>query len=336
VDLGLLALQYLASQGLAFHVDFYGAHLGFYRAPFSCTSHGKLNPEELGELYRAADLGLCFSTTNYSIVPQEMMACDLPVVEIDVESTRAIFPDGVVTFCGPQPLEIANAIGTLLRNPDRRYRQAQAATAWVSSFSWEKSARLVEAALCDRLYERGYRSRTHLMTSVGTPEQIKASVFIPTYNGGEVFKTVIDMVRHQRSPWRFEIIVVDSSSSDGTGDFCRSATDIVFEQIAQSEFSHGKTRNRGVELAQGEFVAFLTQDALPTDEFWLYNLVSLLEACPNAAGAFGRHLAWPNASLGVNSSTFTVTTTPAYVDQYGEKFRCRMLALVRINCGQLK
>jgi glycosyltransferase involved in cell wall biosynthesis len=294
-ELGLLGLQHLASQGVLFHVDLYGSHLDVCHAPFSCTLHGNLSSGQLAELYRAADLGLCFSTTNYSIVPQEMMACGLPVVEIDVESTRAIFPDEVVTFCGPDPLEIADAIRTLLRDPVRRQRQAEAAKAWVSKFSWEKSARLVEDALCDRLSERGHKSRLCGMPSSGMSE-IKASVFIPTYNGGEVFRLVIDMLRLQRSPWRYEIIVIDSSSSDGTGDFCRGASDIIFEQIAQSEFSHGGTRNRGVELAHGEFIAFLTQDALPIDEFWLYNLVSLLHAHPNAAGAFGRHVAWPNAS----------------------------------------
>ena len=284
----------LASQGVAFHVDLFGEQLAVYRAPFSCTLHGILDSEKLAELYRAADLGLCFSTTNYSIIPQEMMACGLPVVEIDVESTRGIFPDDVVTFCGPHPLEIADAIGNLLRNPDRRRRQAEAAAAWVSSFSWEQSARSVETALCDRLSERGYQYCTPNL--VRQPVEIKASVFIPTYNGGEILKTVIDMVRRQRSPWRFEIIVIDSSSTDGTDDFCRDATNVVFEQIAQSEFSHGGTRNRGIEIAQGQFVAFLTQDALPIDEFWLYNLVSLLEAYPNAAGAFGRHIARPTAS----------------------------------------
>ena len=296
VELGLLALQHLASQGVAFHVDLYGAHLGIFRAPFSCTLHGRLSSDELGELYRAADLGLCFSTTNYSIVPQEMMACGLPVLEIDVESTRTVFPEHVVTFCGPGPLDIANAISRLLLDPNRRRKQVEAATAWVASFSWERSARMVKSAIRDRLCDRGYKTRKHSSVPAGAEKRIKASVFIPTYNGGELFKTVLDVVRRQRSPWRFEIIVIDSSSSDGTDDFCRSATDLVFEQISQSEFSHGNTRNRGVRLAQGEFVAFLTQDALPIDEFWLYNLVSLLEAYQNAAGAFGRHIARPDAS----------------------------------------
>jgi glycosyltransferase involved in cell wall biosynthesis len=296
VELGLLALQHLASQNIVFHVDLFGAFPEVSCTPFPCTLHGNLDSEELGELYRSADLGLCFSTTNYSIVPQEMMACGLAVVEIDVESTRAIFPEGVVTLCAPHPLDIADGLATLLRDSDRRHRQAETARAWASSFSWERSARLVESALHDRLFERGYKRRTRLITSAGPYSKVRASVFIPTYNGGDLFKAVINQVRRQRSPWRFEIIVIDSSSIDGTGEYCRDAADIVFEQIVQSEFSHGQTRNRGVELARGDFVAFLTQDALPTDEFWLYNLVSLLEAYPYAAGAFGRHMPWPHHS----------------------------------------
>jgi GT2 family glycosyltransferase len=49
-------------------------------------------------------------------------------------------------------------------------------------------------------------------------------------------------------------------------------------------------------MAQGDFVAFLTQDACPADEFWLYNLVATLEHFPDGAGVFGRHIAWPHAS----------------------------------------
>ena len=61
------------------------------------------------------------------------------------------------------------------------------------------------------------------------------------------------------------------------------------------DFQHGHTRNRGVDWSDAEFVAFLTQDAIPADEHWLYNLVSALESQPAAAGAFGRHIAHDGA-----------------------------------------
>src|SRR5262249_49343436 len=66
--------------------------------------------------------------------------------------------------------------------------------------------------------------------------------------------------------------------------------------IKRSEFQHGRTRNLGVEAAESEFVAFLTQDALPLDDSWLYNLVLSLKSHPQAGGAFGRHSPYPHVS----------------------------------------
>ena len=70
----------------------------------------------------------------------------------------------------------------------------------------------------------------------------------------------------------------------------------VFTALINPEFSHGGTRNLGVELTEGEYIAFLTQDALPVDDSWLFNLVSVLEHEPEAAGAFGRHLPYEDHS----------------------------------------
>src|SRR5690606_6747527 len=61
-------------------------------------------------------------------------------------------------------------------------------------------------------------------------------------------------------------------------------------------FSHGATRNLAVDAARGETVALLTQDALPVDDWWLGNLVTLLDTYPGAGGVFGRHFARPDAS----------------------------------------
>jgi GT2 family glycosyltransferase len=49
-------------------------------------------------------------------------------------------------------------------------------------------------------------------------------------------------------------------------------------------------------MARAEFVAFLTQDALPLDDMWLHNLVCVLKAYPHAGGVFGRHVAYEDAT----------------------------------------
>jgi glycosyltransferase involved in cell wall biosynthesis len=294
-ELALLALEYLAAKGVEFLVDLFGDEIAQAQAPFPCTSHGVLDAPQLAELYRQADIGICFSATNYSLVPQEMMACGLPVVELDGDSTRAIFPDGVVTLAPPHPISIAAAIETLLKDHDRRSRQAEAGLRWTAQFNWEKSAGAVERALLERLIT------TERQKTIGSKKsarpRIKASVCIPTYNAGQLLRDVVERVRLQRTPWPFEVIIIDSDSTDGSVDGLSfpGGPELRIKTIAKMEFQHGRTRNLCATLSRGEFVAFLTQDAMPADEFWLYNLITVLARFPRAAGAFGRHLPWPNS-----------------------------------------
>jgi len=294
VEIGMVALEMLAKEGVKFHVDFYGADLNITEAPFSATDHGVKSPEELAEIYRHCDIGVVFSLTNYSLVPQEMMQCGLPIVEFDTESTRAIYPDDVVTFAGPDARDIARKIKELLLNKEKQKIQSQKANKWVSQFSWEKSARKIENSLITRLKELGFDSQQKK-----TDEKIKCSVVIPTYNGGDVFKTVLAKVLEQKTPWKFEVIVLDSQSGDGTYEYVEKLNNnlITLKTIKKEEFNHGETRNYGASIAQGEYVAFITQDAIPYDTFWLYNLVTPLEHYREAAGAFGKHIAHDGAKF---------------------------------------
>lgn len=221
------------------------------------------------------------------------MAAGLPVIELDTESTREAFPEGVVMMARPDPFDIADKIMTLMNDESARRSLANRGTAWVASLSWENSAKAVEGALRSRLCGSNEPRRA---SAPSKRVAIKASVVIPTYNAGKLFQSVLKTVLEQRVPWPYEVIIIDSGSNDGTVEFLKDLGNRVrLHQIAKSEFQHGRTRNLGASMAKGEFVAFLTHDAKPTDEFWLYNFVVMLERFPKAAGAFGRHLAWPDA-----------------------------------------
>ena len=300
VELAMVALEQLAARGAQFHVDFFGADLNLKAAPFSVTDHGVASPDELATLFREADIGLVFSATNYSLVPQEMMASGLPIVELDGESTRAIFPDEVVTLAEPHPAKIADALKALLNDPKARRAQADAAMKWVNQFSWPDSAKIVETVLLTGLDNVAKRldTKTTLKGLVRseTDTSIKASVVIPTYNAGAGFADVLNAVTSQEAPWAFEVLVIDSGSTDGTLDIVRKYPDVCLHEIASADFNHGDTRNLGAELTSGEFIAFLTHDALPYNSRWLYNMVSGLEHYPAAAGAFGKHFAYETAS----------------------------------------
>jgi len=295
VELGLLAFEILAQRAVKFHVDFFGQEQDpCEAAPYFATNHGVCDSSKLAEIYAAADIGVVFSTTNYSLVSPEMMACRLPVLDLDIESTRTAYGEKAARLAAPDPAAIADAIEEMLADKAGCEAQADRALEWVSQFSWTASAGLVEAALIDRLTECSFQPATPAVATHANKVYL-AAVVIPTYNGGELLKQVVARVRTQRLPGEVHFLCIDSSSDDGTNEFLRDAgVDLV--TIPQAEFQHGRTRNRAVEMARAEFVAFLTQDALPLDDMWLYNLVCVLKAYPQAGGVFGRHVAYEDAS----------------------------------------
>ena len=297
VELGFLAFEDLARRGVEFELHCFGGNLDFKSAPFDCVDHGKLAPEQLAELYRSCDMGVVFSATNYSLVPQEMMACGLAVAELESECTRVVFPSDVVTLVSPDPRQMSTQLEALIQDKPRRESQAKHALKWVSQFEWEDAARTVESSIKERLTELGFSDITMKINSPSTAKSsgIKASIVIPTLDGGKKFGRVLNALCTQRTPWPFEILVVDSGSTDGTVEMLNKFPDIRLHQIDKSEFQHGRTRNLAICLTSGEYVALITQDALPKNDEWLYRLVAALENYPNAAGAFGRHEAWPDA-----------------------------------------
>lgn len=122
----------------------------------------------------------------------------------------------------------------------------------------------------------------------------RTSVLIPVKNGGSLLGEVLDAVLAQRAPWPFEIIVMDSGSTDGSVELVR-ARSVRCETIAPDKFGHGRTRNQLASLSMGQFLVFITQDARPTSVDWLRQLVDACDSAPDVAGAFGPHIAHPYA-----------------------------------------
>ncbi len=129
------------------------------------------------------------------------------------------------------------------------------------------------------------------------PNPIKVTVVILTKNPGAIFKDVLKATLYQLAPWEYEVLVVDSGSSDGTVDFIKQFPQVTLFEISPAEFGHGKTRNFAVSKAKGTYVAMLTHDAKPFNQDWLFNLVKPLDEHPEAAGVFGRHEAYPDHNI---------------------------------------
>ncbi len=139
MELGLLALQLLLEQRPHLRVVLYGTHRAI-RAPFAFEQLGVEAPDRLRRLYNEATVGLSLSLTNSSLIPGEMLACGLPVVELSGRACESIFgADGsVITLARDDPADIARKLSDLLDDPERRERLSAAGEDFVRDRTWER------------------------------------------------------------------------------------------------------------------------------------------------------------------------------------------------------
>lgn len=98
------------------------------------------------------------------------------------------------------------------------------------------------------------------------------SIVILTKNGGSPLRESIKRIFSQKVPFVYEVIIIDSGSTDDTLDFLKSYPVRLF-QIKPKDFSFGPTRDFGFSQARGEYIVTVSQDVVPADNNWLQNLV---------------------------------------------------------------
>lgn len=91
-------------------------------------------------------------------------------------------------------------------------------------------------------------------------ENVLVTVFIPVYNAEKYIKECIESVLAQTYQ-NFEILVVDDGSTDKSLDIIRTYNDERIRIYANDKnCGIPYTRNRGLELARGKYIAFLDAD----------------------------------------------------------------------------
>lgn len=115
------------------------------------------------------------------------------------------------------------------------------------------------------------------------------SVIIPTLNAEHEIEDLLAALERQ-SLRPMEILVVDSASDDDTVPLVKMHEGIRLLQIERCDFNHGATRDMALRATTGDFVCFLTQDALPASDAYLERLVTPMVGDPSIALVSGRQL----------------------------------------------
>ena len=154
VPLGALALEELHRRRPDTRFVLFG-HAEEMRMPFPYELLGVVSPETLAWRYSDATAGLCLSLTNYSLIPQEMMACGLPCVDLAGGSTEAeLGGEAGAVLAEADPVAVADALERLLDDPVEWRRRSEAGRALVETASWDVAAKQLESGLREALRER--------------------------------------------------------------------------------------------------------------------------------------------------------------------------------------
>lgn len=104
---------------------------------------------------------------------------------------------------------------------------------------------------------------------------LMVSIVYLVKNGGELFEASLNMMLSQKTDFEFEVIVIDSGSTDGSLEFSKNKKVKLFE-IHPKEFSFGATRDLGFSKGKGAYLVTLSQDVIPVNNEWLQNIIQPL------------------------------------------------------------
>ncbi|MGB9195885.1 MAG: glycosyltransferase [Terriglobales bacterium] len=124
---------------------------------------------------------------------------------------------------------------------------------------------------------------------------LRTSILLLTKNDAQNVSSCLNAIYTQRVNDPFEVIAIDSGSTDGTLDVLKRFP-IRLRQIQPDTFHHARTRNLAASYARGEILVFLSQDAIPVSSSWLQTLLSNFDD-PKVGAVYGRQLPKSGSSV---------------------------------------
>lgn len=118
----------------------------------------------------------------------------------------------------------------------------------------------------------------------------RLSVAVLTYNGEDYLERILIQLRNQEFEGGLEVLVIDSGSSDATLEIISRYPEVNLHQIPNEEFGHGRTRNLAAQLARGEFIAYLTHDAIPQTPHWAHELLAPFAISEKIVAVMGKQV----------------------------------------------
>jgi glycosyltransferase involved in cell wall biosynthesis len=139
-ELGMLALERVTRLRPEVEVVFAGWDLSSYKIPFKHQSLGILKEEALPDVYAQVDAALVISATNMSLLPVDLMACEVPVVSNRTPGVAWLLNDSNCYLCDLTVESMAASIIEALDNPEETRKRVAQGVKDISTVTWAGEA----------------------------------------------------------------------------------------------------------------------------------------------------------------------------------------------------
>jgi hypothetical protein len=145
--------QYLLKQvkeefkkdGINLNIKYFGEDKSFH-----CDAGenlGMLSKKQLFALYKQADFGMVASMSNISLIPYEMLATGLPLIEFEDGTFSYFFPENSAILTSLSYMDLYHKLKDALKQPDILIDMQKTAEKYLNTLSWGKSAKQLDEIL---------------------------------------------------------------------------------------------------------------------------------------------------------------------------------------------
>jgi len=125
---------------------------------------------------------------------------------------------------------------------------------------------------------------------------IVLSIIIVNWNNKDILGDCLNSIYHTHNVSKYEIIVVDNNSKDGSVELVKNEFPNV--KLLENNQNLGFTRanNQAIKIARGNYILLLNNDTVVTNAYCFDRMIELMEKKPQV-GILGCKLLYPDGTL---------------------------------------
>jgi hypothetical protein len=131
--------------GITLSVKYFGEDKSFHTE--AGENLGMLTKGKLLALYKKADFGMVASMSNVSLIPYEMLATGLPLIEFEDGTFPYFFPENSALLTSLDPMDLYKKLKDAILHPEVLKKMHETSYSYLETLSWEKTAKQFSSIL---------------------------------------------------------------------------------------------------------------------------------------------------------------------------------------------